>query len=65
MRDKMEGEMLFNKAVAIDFLTNNHKIMSQWKQFSLTEEQVESFFELLRKEILQDVKCKRRIRFTS
>lgn len=46
--------MLFNKAEAIDFLTNNHKIMSQWKQFSLTEEQVESFFELLRKEILQD-----------
>ena len=57
--------MLFNKAVAIDFLTNNHTIMSQWKQFSFTEEQVESFFELLRKEILQDVKCKRRIRFAS
>ena len=50
--------MLFNKAVAIDFLKNNHTIMSQWKQFSFTEEQVESFFELLRKEILQDVNVK-------
>lgn len=50
--------MLFNKALAIDFLTNNPKIMSQWKQFSFTEEQVESFFELLRKEMLQDSNVK-------
>lgn len=50
--------MLFNKALAIDFLTNNHKIMSQWKQLSFTEEQVESFFELLQKEILQDANAK-------
>lgn len=46
--------MLFNKALAMDFLTNNNKIMNMWKQFPFTEEQVESFFELLRKEILQD-----------
>ena len=48
--------MLFNKVM--DFLTNNDKMMSQWKQVSLTVEQVDSIFELLQKEILQhsDVK---------
>lgn len=38
---------MFNKAEAINFLTNDHKIISQWKQFSLTEEQIDLFFDLL------------------
>ena len=46
--------MLFNKAVAIDFLTNNHDMISQWKQLTLTDEQVEIIFELLRKEIIEN-----------
>lgn len=45
--------MLFNKAVALDFLTNNHEIISQWKQLTFTEEQVDIIFELLRKEIIE------------
>ncbi len=50
--------MLFNKAETIDFLTTNDKIMSHWRQLSLTEEQVESFFTLLRSDILQSTNTK-------
>ena len=50
--------MLFNKAETIDFLMNNHKIISHWKQLSLTDEQVESFFTLLRSDILQSTNIK-------
>jgi signal transduction histidine kinase len=50
--------MLFNKAETIDCLTSNHKIISHWKQLSLTDEQVESFFTLLRSDILQSINTK-------
>lgn len=46
--------MLFNKAGAIDFLTNYQELINQWKRLTLTEEQVEIIFELLRKEIIED-----------